>query len=210
MSKFSDWTLAALDERFALTQVDALPPLEAWLANPPSLSDVEQVRLVSLKEELAHNVLHWNEQELSMRFIGPLFQLMGFNSKRFNLFAQRNLSGSVDGEPLSGRPDGMIASGWREPKVPYFCLQEYKPERDPEGDPVAQCLAAMLVARELNQGRWPVHGCYVLGRNWFLMVLQGPEYAMSSAYDGTQDDIFELFACFKSLKLMIENWTDNN
>ncbi len=203
MSSFSDWTLGQLDTRFKLTQVDSLPPLDEWLASPVELSASERERLSQLKHDISQNVLHWNEQELSLRFIGPLLQMVNFDSKAFNLFAQRLLSGQVDGEKLSGRPDGMIAAGWREPQLPYFCLQEYKPERDPEGDPVAQCLAAMLVAQALNQHQWSVYGCYVLGRNWFLMLLQGREYGISKAFDTTQDDIFDLFALLKSLKVII-------
>ncbi len=31
---------------------------------------------------------------------------------------------------MSGRPDEMIATGYREPKKPFFCFQE----QDAEGD----------------------------------------------------------------------------
>ncbi|MDM8530122.1 hypothetical protein QUF63_03060 [Anaerolineales bacterium HSG25] len=208
MSKFSDWNLAKLEKQFQLTQCDTMPALTHWLDNQVVASDFERKSLKSYQETVRYNILHWNEAELSMHFIGPLLQLIKFEGQEFNLFAQRSLSGKVSGTELSGRPDGIIAHGRREPEVPYFCLQEYKPEKDPEGDPVAQCLAAMLVAQELNQHQYPVYGCYVLGRNWFFMTLKERDYAISRAYDVTQDDIFEAFALLKGLRIMIEQWVN--
>ncbi len=206
MSKFSEWELAKLDERFNLTQVNNLPALQQWLDGSANISDLERQILLTLQQGLAQDVLHWNEQELFMNFIAPVFRFVDFSSPKFNLFAERYLSGTVDGESISGNPDGMIASGWREPKVPYFCLQEYKPQKDPHGDPVAQCLAAMLVAQELNQHQRPIYGCYVLGRSWSFMVLQGREYAISLAYDSTKPEIFDIFRILKALKAMIIGW----
>lgn len=37
---------------------------------------------------------------------------------------------NVEGIEMSGRPDEMIATGYREPKKPFFCFQE----QDAEGD----------------------------------------------------------------------------
>ena len=41
----------------------------------------------------------------------------------------------------------MIATGFRSPKKPYFCLNEYKRGTDPDDDPKGQALIAMLVAQ---------------------------------------------------------------
>jgi hypothetical protein len=38
----------------------------------------------------------------------------------------------------------------------------------------------------------PLYGCYVVGRNWFFLVLNGKEYDVSLAYDATQDDLFDI------------------
>jgi hypothetical protein len=97
----------------------------------------------------------------------------------------------------------MVASGWRAPEIPYFCLQEYKKEKDPNGDPAGQCLAAMLVAQELNQHQHPVYGCYVLGRNWFFMLLKEKEYAISNAYPSTLEEVFDIFRILKALKFKV-------
>jgi len=132
-----------------------------------------------------------------------MLSLVNFVDDEFNAFAQRLLQGVVDGEEMSGYPDGIIAKGNREPEVPYFCLQEYKRERDPDGDPAGQCMAAMLVAQTLNQSEQPIYGSYVLGRNWFFMVLSGKEYAISNSYAITHEQISDIFRILKILKQKI-------
>jgi len=48
---------------------------------------------------------------------------------------------------LSGEPDGIIATGFREPEIPPMpAFTEYKRQLDPNGDLVGQTLAAMLSA----------------------------------------------------------------
>lgn len=203
MSKFTEWTLAKLDKQFGLTQIRETHLLDAWLNEPCNLDELEIANLKRLKQLLLYNVDNWNEQELSLHFIGPMLTLVDFTNEDFNLFAQRFISGKVADVELFGYPDGLIASGWREPEVPYFCFQEYKKEKDPDGDPAGQCLAAMLVAQTLNQDDLPVYGCYVLGRNWFFMLLQGWDYAISNAYCATKDDIFDILKVLKILKQLI-------
>jgi len=153
---------------------------------------------------------NWNEQEYSLYFIGPLLSLVDFSDHRFKAFAERHIEGVVDGESISGKPDGIIACGLREPEAPYFCLQEYKRERDPHGDPAGQCLAAMLVAQELNQHEHPIYGGYVSGRNWFFMSLQGNEYAISNSYTVTQDQIYDVFWILVELKDIITKLLDTS
>jgi len=186
-SAFRDWTLTKLDKRFDLTQLSSHPVLDSWLAfcSENQLSEYERTSLNILKQKAIKDVDNWNEQEYSLYFV-------------------------VDGESISGKPDGIIACGLREPEAPYFCLQEYKRERDPHGDPAGQCLAAMLVAQELNQHEHPIYGGYVSGRNWFFMSLQGNEYAISNSYTVTQDQIYDVFWILVELKDIITKLLDTS
>ncbi|OQY43650.1 MAG: hypothetical protein B6242_14295 [Anaerolineaceae bacterium 4572_78] len=104
---------------------------------------------------------------------------------------------------LSGNPDGMIASGFRSPKQPYFCFNEYKKTLEQKGDPAGQCLAPMLIAQEMNNHKHKIYGCYVVGAAWYFMILQGKEYTISTFYNATDDDIFEIFRILKILKQII-------
>ncbi|MCI5134360.1 MAG: hypothetical protein D3920_04640 [Candidatus Electrothrix sp. AW2] len=201
---FREWTLAELDRAFKLTVLDTSPVLEDWINGQAEISPFEQQALRSFQTLLKTHVYDWNETELAYNFIGPLMTLVRFSTKEFNFFAERPLSAVVDKVEMTGRPDGIIASGFREPQQPYFCLQEYKQEKDPEGDPAAQVLAAMLVAQELNQHQLPVYGCYVKGEVWHFLTLEERSYAISQGYLASrQADLNEIFCILKHLKVII-------
>jgi len=200
---FREWTLAELDKTFHLRQIRTSPVLENWLGGSAEISETERLFLTVFREKLLHNVHDWNEAELAQYFIGPVLTLTDYSTDDFNLFAQRHFSAVVDGIEMSGKPDAIIASGRREPEKPFFCFHEYKRETDPEGDPAAQTLAAMLAAQELNENQRPVYGCYVKGRDWFFMILQTKEYAISEPYIATRDDLFDIFRILRVLKQII-------
>lgn len=203
MLSFKECTLAQLDKQFGLKQIRQSPVLDDWLNGQATISEFEQKVLLTFKEKLDLNVYDWNETELAYNFIGPILAIVDYTTEKFNFFAQRGFSGTVEGVELGGRPDGMIASGFREPEKPYFCFQEYKREKDPDGDPAAQALAAMLVAQEINEYHHPVYGCYVKGAIWHFMTLQGKKYCISPAHVATRDDIFDIFRVLRVLKQII-------
>lgn len=203
MRSFKEWSLAELDETFRMKQIRTMPAFESWLKGSAEVSDCERQTLEKLRSNLLINVHDWNEWELAYNFIGPVMAFVTFTTEDFNFFAERAFSGSVDAIEMSGRPDGMIASGFRKPKQPYFCFQEYKKETDPEGDPAAQTLAAMLVAQELNEHRHPIYGCYIKGSFWYFMTLQERNYCISEPYVATRDDVFDIFRILKVLKHII-------
>jgi hypothetical protein len=205
MSNFRDWTSAKLEKRFGLKRQLASVQLTQWLTEPCVLSDFEVASLAHLQQLLQKNADAWNEQELSIHFIGPIFSLVDFTEfGKFNLFAARTLSGVVDNEDLTGIPDGLIASGWLEPETPYFCLHEYKKEVDPSGDPISQCLAAMLVAQALNRNEKPIYGCVVIGRNWRFLLLEGQFYTVSDVFVATHDEITDILRILKTLRAYMQ------
>ena len=113
------------------------------------------------------------------------------------------LGGTVGDYELSGIVYGMIAKGFRDPDLPYFCMHEYKRSVDNQGTPDAQVLAAMLVAREQNKNQKPIYGLYIVGLIWNFIVLNGGEYCISKNYDASDDDIFEIFKMLKAVKVII-------
>lgn len=50
---------------------------------------------------------------------------------------------------------------------------------------VGQLLIAMVAAQYLNEDNLPIYGIYVNGRNWFLVVLDGQNYAVSNPFMAT-------------------------
>ncbi|MEM7538123.1 MAG: hypothetical protein AAF639_38500 [Chloroflexota bacterium] len=117
---FKQCTLTMLEKRFGLEEVDELQPLTDWLNREAEILDHERQQLLDYQQQLADNFRHWNETELAYGFIGPLMSLVKFSGKNQNFFAVRPLSGRIGNVELGGKPDGMIASGKREPEQPYF------------------------------------------------------------------------------------------
>lgn len=206
----STCTLRNVDKTFRTRQVNTLPSLDAWLAMPADISDFERNILARYQQVLDFNVHDWNEQELSLNFIGPLFALVDFSTYEFNHFAQRDIEATVDDILLYGRVDGMIASGRREPELPYFAFQEYKRNLDPNGDPAGQCLAAMLVGQALVciaepvEPTKPVYGCYVVERDWYFMTLEGREYAITKGHNALDsEELPDIFRLLKALRQIV-------
>jgi len=203
---FVNCTLTSLDETFGLHQGFHSQALMTWLKSPVELSNYERESTIFLQELLQLNVLGWNEQELSLHFIGPLFSLARISSQKYNLFANRQISAQVGDYWLTGKPDGFVASGYREPRLPYFVFAEYKKDKDPEGDPAAQAIAAMLAGQALNNDNKLMYGCYVVGENWRFMVLEGSEYTITPAYSALTDEVFEVLQALKTLKKIVESY----
>jgi hypothetical protein len=197
-------TLKYLDKTFQTRQVRTLPALTDWIARPAELSDLERQILIRFQAVLEFNVHDWNEHELDSHFIGPVFALADFSTREFNHFSQRDLSATVDNTLLYGRVDGMVASGWREPELPFFAFQEYKRNLDPNGDPAGQVLAAMLAGQALNNQAFPMYGCYVVGRDWYFMALDEHDYASTNGHNTLDtDELFDIFRILKALKQIV-------
>ncbi len=206
MSNFSSWRLAKLNKRFGLKRKDDTPVESPWQNTNSILSEHDLFFLRKMQGMLKNNIFFWNEIELIQNFIGPIFSWIGFNSENSNIFNERTFQAVVDGEELKGEPDAMIASGHDEPEKPFFCFHEYKKEVDSDGDPAGQCLAAMLAAQEINEYKYPVYGIYVVGQNWYFVVLKGKEYHISAAYSAVSDEIFEIYQRLLWLKDTILGW----
>lgn len=214
---FSDCTLLYLEKNFGLEQVDTLAGLTNWLqlSEEIALSDFEKEELSLFQSLLKDNILHWNEQELSLHFIGPMFSSVRFTNRQhyFNLFAERPIETTVEDLNrqvirLFGKPDGLIATGYREPESPFFCFTEYKKHREPNGEPEGQCLSAMLVGQTINQKPGQaMYGCFVMGRDWYFMVLEGKSYCISRGYDATTEHLYVIFKMLKALKETIKAFT---
>jgi len=201
---FKHWTRQDIANEFGLKNERTCTDLDAWLAYEIELSDVEKERLDKLQEKLKLYVDIWNEQELIIKFISFIIELVDYDTEQFMSFANRKLKGEIDGKTVSGEVDLMIATGDFEPKEPYFCLHEYKKEKGADKDPLGQLLIAMLTARELNKNDFPIYGAYVAGRNWFFLTLKENTYCISEEYVATRSDIYDILRIMKGLKLIIK------
>jgi hypothetical protein len=209
---FKQCTIALLEKTLGIEQVRYSKTLDQWLNYQIAITESERNNLLEQQDVLIFNLLGWNEQELALNFIGPVVAMLRFKSKKFNLFAERPIEASltaIDGSELilNGKPDGIIASGFREPEVPFFFLHEHKQELDSSGDPAGQVLAAMLVGQAQNKNHdLPMYGCYIIGQNWYFLVLEGKNYTIASPFSATNDELFDIFRILKALKALVEKW----
>ena len=200
---FKDWDLDQLDNAFGLTQIWQCELLKKWENYSCEITAFEKENLLNFQEVLIRGGRAWNEVELENKFISPLIMTAKIDDGKIGYFLERPLSGIIGDYELSGIVDGMIATGIRNPHIPYFCLHEYKRSIENQGSPDAQVLAAMLVARELNQNKLPIYGLFVVGLDWYFMVLKDNEYCISRTFIADNDDIFTIFKMMKSLKHII-------
>jgi len=203
MKSFSKWTIAEVEETFALNPCKQLKPLNQWIDAIAALAPDEEEIVNQLREKLLDHVWDWNESELKGKFIFPLLSAVNFDEELYQSFIEREISVAIDNDSLSGMVDFFVASGRRYPKHPYFFIHEFKKEHESSGDPLGQLLVTMVAAQKLNNDGKPVYGCYVMGRLWFFVVLQGNDYSGSLAYDATKDDIKDVFRILKKTKDII-------
>ena len=205
---FKDCDREYLEETLLLVQVEKQNLLTDWIEKSKTyqLTPLEIELSVRYQETLIYRVDDWNEQELIEHFIGPLFALINFNTKEYGMFSERLMKATIGEYELSGYPDAIIAKGRRSPKIPYFCFHEYNKEQENGGDPAGQCLAAMVVAQELNNNQRPIYGIIVKGLLWSFLVLKGKDYAISKTYQAIDDDIYDILKLLKHLKTIIEEY----
>ncbi|MFN0202226.1 MAG: hypothetical protein ACKVTZ_11935 [Bacteroidia bacterium] len=206
MRTFGSFTFDVVEKMFHVKETQTLALLSEWLSATFVANEHITYQVNELKNHLREKARIWNEDELKIFFIGPLIEAAKLSSADFQAFTQRLFSAKVNEEEIGGSVDFLIAKGRRVPELPYFCIHEYKQETDKEGDPLGQLLIAMVIAQLLNEQKHPMLGAYVIGRNWFFVVLSDNEYAISNEYNASDDDIFQIFAILQKSKEIIQRF----
>lgn len=141
-SNFKDWTLTKLDKAFGMKQLleKEFPLMQKWQESSKTfeVSEIEKINLLNLQEPLQWGGKSWNEYELENKFISPLIMQVRFDDREIGYFLERSLKAEIGEYELSGIVDGMIATGFREPEIPFFCVHEYKKSVENAGMPDAQ------------------------------------------------------------------------
>ena len=203
---FEKWKAQEVENEFGLKRksMDATF-LTSFLSNIPSISKDEKEKIDLLQSQLRIMVEAWNEYDMSILFIGPIFNIIQSTHRVYRTFFNHSLKTVINSKEIAGRVDGMLAKGWQIPEKPLFFMQEYKSESGPNGDPLGQLLVEMVAAQALNnEPEQALYGCYIIGRNWFFIVLEGKNYAVSDAYVATQTDIYDIVGILKKIKIMFE------
>jgi len=207
-TSFENWETQDLEITFELEQLWEQKTLQNWLEATAKFSDIEKISIEKVRKRILRFVDFWNEDELKMQAISRILDIVDYDSDKYTTFSQRTLKAVINDIELSGRVDFMIAKGRQKPIKPYFFIHEYKQERKGSADPKGQLLAELLAAQANNESKFPMYGCYVIGRNWFFVVLEGKQYAVSDAFVSSQQDIYQIIAILKKMQDYIKEWLE--
>jgi hypothetical protein len=108
----------------------------------------------------------------------------------------------VEGIMLKVKSDFMLAKGYLDfHKEPYFHFQEYKPNKKPTGDPMAQLIEAFLIGQDKNEKPIPLYGVEIIGETWRFVIMEGKEYCISPTFVAFEkDDLLKIIAMLRKFK----------
>lgn len=213
MARKKDWKEGELILTFNLKKIQDYQTslMQEWLNIPNYNFDIiDQAIFDNALQKARRNIEGWSEEDLKMKFISPILQLGGMlDGDTFVSFFDKSLEEEVEGHKLSVKADFVIAKGMLNyMQRPYFHFQEYKPQKSPTGDPMAQLLEAFLIAQEKNKKdsiEIPMYGCEIIGRQWTFVTMEGKEYCVSSPYICTEkEDLIQIIGILRKFIEILE------
>ena len=182
---FKDWTGPLVRHTFNLAHSPQLPAMFDWNQARHNWPEQYSSLIESMRLELFEYHQGWNEIDLMMQFIGPLFKLISFQGEHYGIFYHRSLKAKINKILVNGILDSVVATGYSDPLQPFFFLKEYKKSQGYDNEPFGQLLISMVAAQQLNNDGQPLYGCYVIGSLWRFVLLDGQKYATTQSYDAT-------------------------
>ncbi len=178
-----------------------------WFNYKYKLEEEENIFLENLIEKNRLYLTLYNEQTLTIKFIGLVLNKVNFIKKDIKDWYGYKIKCKLNNYILNGEPDFTVATGIEEPETPYFFLQEYKRSVNPTGNPEFQVLAAMLTAMTLNKTN-KIIGGYIIGRYWNFIILEKLEnekyeYFVSDGFDCLKfDDLKQIYINLQAVKFL--------
>ena len=204
------WREGELINKFHLTRIVSYqtPLMQEWLDVPKlELTPFEQYNFDKAFLKAERNISGWNEEDLKMKFIGPILELGQITDDNIAIsYFDKIISATIDGIRLIVKSDCMLAKGILDVyETPFFHFQEYKPYKNPSGDSMAQLLEAFMIAQEKNQNGKPMYGVDIMGKNWQFVTMEGREYCIAKSLDATdRDDLLKIIAILRKFRYILE------
>ncbi len=202
--KFSEATYKKLKKIANIKQVADKTKFQEWFSYQYKISKEEESFLNEIIDRNELTLNKYNEPTLVAKFIVPLLNKVNFNTKEFRDWYQYKISCEINGWKLTGHPDYFVASGFKEPEIPFFFIHEFKPTKS-VGFPDDQLIAELLVAINLNKTT-EIKGGYVADRHWYFVILEklkngNYQYYVSKSYDGLNiDDLKKIYTYLQAVK----------
>lgn len=208
-TRFEDWNAYDLQTEFGWKLVQPYPAYLEWIKVEGKIPPQDLAFLQRLRLQLIEHQHSWNETDLLMKFIGPLLTLIEFTGSRYDNFGEVKLAFRHANHEVSGFVDWLVATGRYEPQTPFFFLHEYKRIKFTNADPLGQLLIAMKAAQVLNENTSeppePIYGCFVIGKLWQFILLNGTEYGTGAVFDATdEEELTHIYLILQKTKQIIE------
>ncbi len=201
---FSNIKFSDLEDIVKLTPQYNEGQFEEWFNYQYEINETENNFFEKLIEKHILLLNSYFEDTLKAKFIIPILNLVDFNAEYLHDWYHASLSGEINGVEIKGFTDYMVASGTRDPRKPYFFIQEFKPSI-PDKDPEVQLLAEMLVTIEKNKTNI-MRGGYIVGQNWRFVILEKTgenqfEYFLSKQFDALDlADLKKIYIILQAVK----------
>jgi hypothetical protein len=211
MAKKKEWREGEMILTFGLTKIgfnDSTPLLDEWLnVQDPVFNQAEQYIFENIYTKGIQKMTTWSEEDLKMKFISPVLELgRVMDDTNFASFFDKKLEAQVEGYNLSVKADFVVAKGLLDYMIrPFFHFQEYKPDKNPTGDPMAQLLEAFLIGQTKNDDGKPLYGCEVVGQSWRFIVMQHKTYVVSKTFNSMErEDLLKIIAILRKFREILE------
>ncbi len=210
MAKKKEWKEGEIALAFGLQSIEThyTPLMEEWLkVKTLQLTAFEQQLFEETYRKALVHIKTWSEEDLKMKFISPVLNLgKVMDDINFVSMFDKSLSATVKNYKLSVKADFVIGSGLKDyMQKPYFHFQEYKPNKKPKGDSMAQLLEAFLIVQQENADGKPLYGCEVVGDTWRFLTMEDTTYCISRNYDSTdREDLLQIIAILRKFRHILE------
>ncbi len=206
---FESWTTEELEDTFGLKRNNRLATLHTWLQEKYDIPQAHQQQMAEMQEQLSPYIMMLNEADIKNYFIIRVILLVSFWHESYRAFYEYSLSANKKDTLgndilLKGRAEMLVAKGKQAAKTPFFFFHEYKPQiPKSKNDPQGQLLCSMLAAQVHNESEEPIYGCYVIGKIWQFVVLEGNQYAVSESFNAMNEDISGIYILMAACKRYI-------
>ena len=204
------WREGELIDTFHLNRIitSQTPLMQEWLdVQMPELNVGEQYMFDKDLTKAQKNIVGWSEEDLKMKFISTILELGHLTDDDIAIaYFDKIISATVENINMTVKSDFMLAKGTLNVfKMPYFHFQEYKPQLNPSGEPMAQLLQAFLIAQEKNEHTKPLYGAEVIGANWRFVTMEGKDYCISKNFDSVDKlDLLTIIAILRKFRYILE------
>ena len=213
MAKKKQWKETELMLAFNLERITGTQTtlMKEWLdVTIPKFSVNEQETFDTVYALGTKNMLNWGEEDLKMKFLSVIVTLGNMiDEGNIVTFFDKPLKGVINDISLSVKSDFMMAKGFMNLyQTPYFHFQEYKPQINPTGEPMAQLIEAFLIAQYKNREdsiEIPLFGCEIIGKQWCFVTMEDKKYCTSTIYDSTnREELLQIIAILRKFKALLK------